>query len=344
MRGLLRITVISSLTYAASLPMLAQTGTVGGRLRDPNGAPVANATILIKNVATGAVIQAKSNTSGQFQADTAAGSYDLSVPFPCCLYGTYSYAGLAVRDGGKLDLNITIPWGTNLGTEGDDPLGVLDEIRAKRGVPTGPAPRTPDGKPDLSGLWINRAPDPAKPQMPAPMQPWAATLAKQRTEANSKDAPGTYCMPNNPVPITVGFPYKFVQSPQLIVMLQEYDTPGYRQIYLDGRAHPKDWNPTWMGHAVGRWEGDTLVVDTVGYNDKSWFGLPGIPHTEQLHVVERIRRPDLGHLEVEVDIEDPGAFTSVWKRTVSATLAPGEDIMEFICAENNRDSQHMVGK
>jgi hypothetical protein len=124
-------------------------------------------------------------------------------------------------------------------------------------------------------------------------------------------------------------------------VLHESDTPGFRQIFLDGRKHPTDINPTWEGHSVGHWEGDTLVVDTSNYNDRSWLSLSGIPHSEKLHTVERIRRPDYGHLDVEITMDDADAFTGRWVRTFTATLAPAEDeITEFICNENNRDVGH----
>jgi hypothetical protein len=177
------------------------------------------------------------------------------------------------------------------------------------------------------------------------LQPWAAELLRQRLENNSKDYPGGFCLPANAAPITRAFPYKFVQTPALMVVLHESDTPGVRQIFLDGRAHPADPNPTWQGHSIGRWDGDTLVVDTTGYNDRSWLSLSGIPHTEKLHTVERIRRPDYGHIEVEITMDDSEAFTGPWKRTFTATLAPpDEEIMEFICTENNRDANHYRGK
>jgi hypothetical protein len=128
-----------------------------------------------------------------------------------------------------------------------------------------------------------------------------------------------------------------VQTPELIVLLWEGNLPGVDQVFLDGRAHPESAFPTWMGHSVGRWEGDTLVVDTVGFNDRSWLGVA--PHTEQMHVVQRYRRPDLGHLVKEVTIEDPGALTSPWSYRVNWELAPGEEVLEMIC-ENNNYPQH----
>jgi hypothetical protein len=117
-----------------------------------------------------------------------------------------------------------------------------------------------------------------------------------------------------------------------------------RQIFLDGRSHPSDPNPTWLGHSVGRWEGDTLVVDSIGFNDKTWLDLNGHPHTEMLHLVEWYRRPDLGHLELELRVEDSGALKKPWiiKRTYN--LDPKEDIMEAVCMENEKDAQHLFGK
>src|SRR5437867_10727350 len=128
-------------------------------------------------------------------------------------------------------------------------------------------------------------------------------------------------------------PYKIVQTPSLIVELFEF-VGGFRQIFLDGRKHPADPDPTWLGHSIGRWEGDTLVIDTIGVNDRSW--LPAfLPHTEMLHMIERYRRPDLAHLNIDVAIEDPGTFTKPWQLHMVWTLAPREEIEEAVC-ENNK--------
>ena len=128
-----------------------------------------------------------------------------------------------------------------------------------------------------------------------------------------------------------------------MILFDEGDLP--RQIFLDGREHPKEPNRTWVGHSVGRWEGDTLVVDSVGFNDKSWVSLNFYPHTEMLHQVERFRRPDLGHLEIETTIDDPATFAKPWTwKKVSALAPDGEDVEEYVCSENNRDLEHLVGK
>ena len=321
---------------------LAQSATITGTITDPDGGAVKDAQIQAKNSASSAMVRATSSSNGEYSIVLPAGTYDFAVVMPCCQYGTFNRSGVVVGAGASPRINIRLPWGANLGTLADDPILLLNEFRERAAVPTGPTPRTHEGKPDLSGIWINVY-NPDTP--PPPLQPWAADLLRQRMENNSKDYPGAYCLPANAAPITRAFPYKFVQTPSLMVVITESDTPGIRQIFLDGRAHPADSNPTWQGHSIGRWEGDTLVIDTTGYNDKSWLSLTGIPHTEKLHTVERIRRPGYGHIEVEITMDDSEAFTGPWKRTFSATLArPDEEIMEFICTENNRDANHYRGK
>ena len=170
------------------------------------------------------------------------------------------------------------------------------------------------------------------------MLPWAAERSKQMLESNLKDHPGARCLPQDPI-LTGPFFFHFVQTPSLLLAIFEI-APNVRQVFLDGRSHPKDVNPTWMGHSVGKWEGDTLVVDTTGFNDRSWIGLS--PHTEMLHIVERYRRPDLGHLEIAITVEDPGAFAKPWNINMTWNLAPGEDVLESVC-ENNK-LEHLVGK
>jgi hypothetical protein len=135
---------------------------------------------------------------------------------------------------------------------------------------------------------------------------------------------------------------KFIQTPALVVVLVEYNVPGVRQIFLDGRPHPSNLQPSWQGHSIGRWENDTLVVDTIGFNDKGWID-GSRPQTEQLHVIERFRRIDLGHMELEITIDDPGAYTKPWKMRRRLQLAPGEEIMEYVCNENNK-TEHYVGR
>ena len=119
-------------------------------------------------------------------------------------------------------------------------------------------------------------------------------------------------------------------------VLFEGDVPGYRQVFLDGREHPRDPNPTWQGHAVGRWDHGALVIDTIGFNDRSWLSYAGHPHTEAMRLTETLRRPDAGHLEIEVVVHDPGAFSKPWKTVRVYELTPADEIQEYICSENNK--------
>ena len=172
------------------------------------------------------------------------------------------------------------------------------------------------------------------------MLPWAAALSKKWIENSFRDGPSGFCLPAGPL-ITGPLLYRIVQTPALLLTLME-DVVAVRQAFLDGRGHPKDLNPTWMGHSIGHWEGDVLVIDTVGMNDKSWLNI--YPHTEQLHLIERYHRTDLAHLQVDITIEDPGAFTKPWTIHSVWNLAPGEEIGEYVCTENNRDAQHLSVK
>jgi hypothetical protein len=214
--------------------------------------------------------------------------------------------------------------------------------------PSGPAPRLADGKPDLSGPWapnalrINNNTSAVVPDIP--LQPWAAEVFRQRRADISKDDPEGLCLPPGvPRVNTTPFPFRILQTPGLIVIIYEGGAHLWRQIFMDGRPHPKDPNPTWLGDSIGRWDGDTLVVDTVGFNGKFWIDAAGLPATEALHVIERIRRIDKGYLEIEHTIDDPKAYTQPWKFTIRPMLLEGE-LMEYICQENNLDVPHMVGK
>jgi len=216
---------------------------------------------------------------------------------------------------------------------------------------TAAAPRKADGKPDLSGIWkspggkylFNLAAD-LKPG-DAPMQPWAAALLKERLAgAHAAEESDTNCLPQGVPKINVApMPFKIVQNPDEVIIL--YEAFGiYRQIFMDGRELPKDPNPSWMGYSVGKWDGDALVVDTSGFNGKTWLDHGGHPATDALHVTERIRRPDFGHLTIEVTIDDPKAYTRPWTITEGMELLADTDLFEFVCNENNRDPPHLVSK
>ncbi len=205
-----------------------------------------------------------------------------------------------------------------------------------------PAPRTADGKPDLSGLWrVKQATsgetDQAMHSVKA--QPWAEALSKKRKEDLGREDMSVLCLPFGPrADMGVG---KIIQSSGLMMMA--FDDLTYRQIFLDGRPLPQDPNPTWMGYSVGRWEGDTLVIESAGFNDRTWLDSDGHPHSEALHVTERLRRPDFGHLELERTLDDPKALIQPWVIPIKFEFDADTEMLEYVCAENERDRGHLVG-
>lgn len=214
-----------------------------------------------------------------------------------------------------------------------------------------PTQRTSFGKPDLSGFWmpenpvkhlLNLAAD-LKPE-DVPLKPWARELYNYRIETFGKDHPGAYCLPSG-IPEKLNIPdgLKLVQTEDLVIFLYESRTI-YRQVFLDGRPLPKNAQPTWMGYSVGHWEDDTLVVETIGQNGKTWLDMRGLPGTEALRVIERYHRPRIGHMDIEVTIDDPEAYTRPWKVDLDWRLLPDAELIESICEENNKDPVHMVGK
>ena len=214
-----------------------------------------------------------------------------------------------------------------------------------------PAPTTADGKPDLSGLYDidsgrlfqDIAAD-IRPQ-DFPIQPWAAALARQREQDMRKGDPYSHCLPPIVPRINSGNrPFKILQLPGLVVIL--YET-GYlfRQIFTDGRPLPKDPQPAWLGYSVGKWEGDTLVVDTIGFQDQGWLdGNKGHPQTDAMHVTERFRRVKFGRLEIQATVDDPKAYTKPFTVKQALHLLADSEILENICNENEKDATHLVGK
>jgi hypothetical protein len=209
-----------------------------------------------------------------------------------------------------------------------------------------PAPRTPDGKPDLSGVWRGAGPlyrfNIAQDLKTEDIQPWAEALFLQRVRDSRKDSPLAKCLPVS-VPFHNFFNLaRIVQTPSLIVILYESPNSPHRTIFTDGRELPKDPNPAWLGYSVGRWEGDTLVVTTAGFNDRAWLDSAGHPQTESLRLTERFRRRDFGRMDFEMTIDDPKAFTKPFTIKTERLLAPDTDLLEDVC-ENERDAVHMSG-
>lgn len=225
--------------------------------------------------------------------------------------------------------------------------------RTKDGKPdvAAPAPRRPDGKPDLTGIWGTVSPkylaNLAADFKPGdfPIQPWADALTKERmTGVHAGEESNANCLPQGVPRIdATPNPFKIVQEPDLVVIL--YEAFGqFRQVYLDGRALPKDPNPTWLGYSMGHWDGDTLVVETTGFNGKTWLDQAGHPTTDALHVTERFRRRDFGHLDIQVTIDDPKAYTKPWTVTEPMQFLPDTDLIEFVCNENEKDLKHLGKK
>jgi len=202
-----------------------------------------------------------------------------------------------------------------------------------------PTPRATNGKPDLSGLW-HAGPKGNSDFQLADALPWAQEAAKQREINPPYDGWALVCLPPGP---TISFtgPMRIIQTPQPVALL--YEVPNnFRQIYTDGRALPKDPNPTFQGYSVGRWDGDTFVVETIGYNDRSLVGRPPYPHTEALRTIERYRRRDFGHMDLELTVDDPKAFTRPWSFDTELLFDADTDLLEYVCNENEKSRQHFV--
>jgi hypothetical protein len=335
----MRLLTFSFYLIVFAAAVLGQSGPaiLSGVVMNPVGQVFPNAPVQAKNVDTAAVFKATSSPQGTYSVpDLPPGKYDVSVTIGG--FKPFERKNVALAPESKVHLDIKLEETTQLSTLGEDFLAIAADAK-KHAPPAGPTPRTAAGKPDLSGIWWSpRTVGPGKPEMLAS----AEAIAKQREDNNRKDSPQAHCLPA-PV-LRLGPVYEIVQSKDFMVMISDDDSPGFHQIYLDGRAHPKDPMPAWYGNNVGRWDGDTLIIDRIGFNDKVWLDQAAHPHSEKLHVVERWRRPDLGHLETEITVEDPTILTKPWTMKRVSELAPTEEIFEFICPENNRDVEHLVGK
>jgi hypothetical protein len=226
------------------------------------------------------------------------------------------------------------------------------------------APKMTDGKPDFSGLWAMKcptangtvfcAPEFAVPQVfgdigrgvkgGLPYQPWAADLVKTRKADFGKDDPTSHCLPGGIAKLhTAALLRKIVQTPGLLLFLTERNA-SYRQIFTDGRPLPEDPNPSWNGYSTGHWDGDTLVVETIGFRDGQWLDRAGSPLTEAAKMTEKFRRPNYGTLEIDLTVDDSKAYTKPWSIHVTQALMLDSELLDYICLENEKDDQHLVGK
>jgi hypothetical protein len=218
---------------------------------------------------------------------------------------------------------------------------------------TAPAPRMPDAKPDLSGLWRPGAGGGPVPYIvdliqdvrdEAIFKPAAEAVYQQRLAELGRDWPPRHCLPFGPAESLIGRPYRIIQSPTVVALLfNNEEGDDYRQIFLDGRELPKDPNPTWRGYSIGHWEGDTLVVETAGFNDRSWLDMAGHPHSERLHVTEHFERTDFGHMQLQAIFDDPETMTRPLTIRAVINYQPDTEMLEGVC-ENERDTRHLVGR
>jgi hypothetical protein len=216
---------------------------------------------------------------------------------------------------------------------------------------TAPAPKSADGKPDFSGVWQMRLAIAYIQNIVADLKtteimPWANKLFRERVSNHGKDDPWTIgCLPGGPRLIVGSRPMtpwvKITQIPNVITLL--YEDLSYRQIFLDGRALPADPTPSFMGYSVGRWEGDTLVVESTGFNERTWLDFGGHPHTEALRTTERFHRRNVGAIDLQVTLEDKGAYTRPWTVPVTVVLAPDTDLLEYVCNENESRRRALSG-
>jgi len=235
--------------------------------------------------------------------------------------------------------------------------------RTKNGAPnlSAPAPRAANGKPDFSGVWENDGYDPNRAEGLAggppktvffdianglgaapPYQPWGAELAQKRKAEFSRDNPDARCLPLGALQMMAHpLPKKIVHTPGLLVILHERNME-FRQIFTDGRPLPADQNPSWSGYSTGKWENDTLVVQTSGFRDGLWADFNGSPLTDRARITERFRRPAYGRLEVDVTLDDPMAYTRPWTIHVNQHIALDTDLLEYACLENEKDVRHLA--
>ena len=333
--ALLAILAAAAVAQSTSQSSSMISGTV---LSGDDGLPLPDAPIQAKNKSTGAISKARSEADGTYYLrGLTAGSYEVSASYPGLLPFNKPNVTVGAAESIELEIRIEYPYLAPLGESKED-----DETRHKLAAPQGPMPRLADGKPDLSGLWLNlELVDVGEPEPLA----WAVARRKQQIENHMIDWPELRCLPIGPILQGEDGDNTIVQGPKTIAIFYDIGHDLPRLVYMDGRPHPKDPNPSWMGHSVGKWEDDALVIDTVGFNGRAWATFSGLPTTERLHLIERFRRIDLGHLEKEVTIDDPGAYAKPWTIRKEAVLAPpGYEMQEYVCNENNRDIEHSVGK
>jgi len=332
--------LLLSLLFSVAAFGQAGPGSITGTVSSPAHTPAPGITVEAKNIQTGTFFKAVSSPKGEYMlAQLPAGTYEVTVL--SLLFRPFIKKDVGISASQTEHLDIQLSGDSTGNTLGELPAYL--ELAAKRPpAPEGAAPKTPEGKPDFSGVWTLRplgafaliASPPVDPL------PWAEALIRERLMNQGRDVPSSRCLPSSEALIGL-LPVKYIQTRTLLVQLVD-DVAAAHQVFLDGRGHPSDLEPTWKGHSIGKWDGDTLVVDTVGFNDKSWLFFV-VPHTEMLHVIQRMRRPDLGHLEIDTTYEDPATFRKPPNFKMEYVLTPSEEVDEVLC-ENNQYAEHVSAK
>ena len=323
-------TTIFLFLFAFTAVAQSDPASIFGTIADQEGAALSDAPVRVVNAETGADARTYSSSDGHYETSgLTTGNYTISVAMPCCTFKHYTSETVALQEGQSLKFDVALEETGYLIALADDPGSLAQEMRQRRVIPDKPLPRT-HGKPVLSGVWLMN--DDPFPEDPQPLS-WAEQVAKQRDPNNLQEDPIARCLPGElPIPgAAIPMITRFVHTDDLLVMLFE-GPPGFRLVFLDGRAHPETPNPSWLGHSIGRWEGDTLVVATVGFNTS---GLSGdYPRSEMMRLEERYARREYGYMDLRLTIDDPGVFEQPWVRNLRFDLVPQEELIEFVC-ENN---------
>ena len=314
-----------------------EPASIAGSVLDPARAPAAGVSVEARNTETGMDYKAVSSAKGEYTlGQLPPGKYDIFVID--AKYRPFVRRGVAIRAGQRAASEIQLASSAGmLATLGEMPA-LFELLSKKPPPPRGPAPKTADGKSDFSGVWLLSPTSVGARSQQPDLLPWARALYRERVLNDYKDKPSARCLPELPG-FLARWPIRIVQTPKLLVALRSDDVISSHQVYLDGRSFPKDLESSWQGYSIAKWEGGTLVIDTAGLNDKTWLNM--FPHTARLHITDRLRRPDLGHLEVETTYDDPETFRTPFQTKIVNVLAPDEEIEEYVCAENNQYREHV---
>ncbi len=312
------------------LPTLATAGSIAGSVLGPAGEPVFHAPVRVTDSANGLDTRRFTDRQGQFVFDDLpAGSYVVEVAVPCCAFEKYKSGPVELASDQNTTTSITLRPADFLIALADDPGSLAVELLERRKLPERAVGRV-GGNPDMNGVWLLE--DDPFPDEPVPT-PWAKKAAEARDPDDLEQDLFALCLPGElPVPgASIPMLTRFVHTPDLLAMLFE-GPPGFRQIFLDGRSHPNDPNPAWLGHSVGHWEGETLVIESIGFDTRGQSG--DYPRSGSMRLIERYTRRNMGQMDLELTIIDPNVFETPWTRNLHLDFVPQEELIEFVC-ENN---------